>query len=347
MSTTELQLDEFLNTSVVEDFDTSGLDGEPTEIFDGIHWQEPGYTGSIDYRIRQLSYSSRLTLHSCPRKFELYKRKSTKRAEISAQKSITFAFGHCVGEAIQLALQGFSYQEVVWKIFLAWKPGLLDADEKRKKSFWEALIAIQKFYAAREAGFLSDYELVYYDGKPACELSFCITLLNGFRYRGFVDAVLRHKETNKIIVLEGKTTSAKYLHPAMYKNSSQAVGYSIVLDSIFPDLSSYDILYLPYMTLYGEYRPMEFTKLNSERANWIQELVTDVEEIERYEAVGHYPMHGESCFNFSEQCEFYDVCTLSTDYLTKPCTSEEKDKIEYQINLSILDLVNTQMENVV
>ena len=53
-------------------------------------WQEPSYEGAIDYRIRQLSYSSLLTLHSCPRKFQLYKLRTTHKTAESLKTTITF-----------------------------------------------------------------------------------------------------------------------------------------------------------------------------------------------------------------------------------------------------------------
>jgi hypothetical protein len=307
-------------------------------------FKEQGYEGSIDYRIRQLSYSSTLTLHTCPRKFQLYKLRSTHRAEEAIKSTITFAYGHIVGEAIQLALEDKSEQEIIWRMFLGWHTDLFAEDPKLNKSFWGAVIALRRFIAMREAGFLKEYELVYYQGKPATELSFAIIFPDGFRLRGFVDGVLRHRETGKVIVLECKTTGAATINPASYKNSAQAIGYSIVLDAIFPDLSSYEVLYLVYNTKSGEYTPIPFHKTYLQRALWIRELLLDIEMIKLYEEAEVYPMHGESCYSFFRECEYLNTCQLSTQYLTKPCTAEEEDTEEYQVVLSLEDLLNTQLE---
>lgn len=316
-----------------------GADGDS-----GTPWSEPGYEGSVDYRIRQLSYSSILTLHSCPRKYQLYKLR-TRRTADSDSSSITFAFGHVIGEAIQTALTpGATEGGVIFQAFLHWEPELFADDPKLAKSFWAAALAIKRFFSARSNGFLADYELVQYGGKYACELSFAIQFPDGFRYRGHVDAVLRHCITGEVLVLECKTTGSATINPATYKNSAQAIGYSIVLDSIFPELSSYRVLYLVYSTKSGEYNPIEFTKTYLQRALWIQELLLDIEMIKSYEDAGVYPMHGESCYSFFRECEYLNTCTLSTEHLAKPCTQADEDKTEYQLTLTLADLLDTQLE---
>ena len=52
----------------------------------------------IDPRIKQLSYSSLLTLHSCQRKFQLYKLNTPTEQPEDIPGSLTFAYGHCVGK---------------------------------------------------------------------------------------------------------------------------------------------------------------------------------------------------------------------------------------------------------
>ncbi len=353
MSTSDFQLDQLLDASPVGVLDLDRSTGESTDSTGGVAWHEPEYEGTIDYRIRQLSYSSLLTLHSCPRKFQLSKLRAARTAN-SLNQSITFAFGHFIGEALQLALQNRSEQEVIWAMFLRWEPDLFASDERSSKSFWDAIIAVKRFFALRASGFLDDYELVYYQGAPACELSFAIVFPDGFRYRGHVDAVLRHRLTGEILVLECKTTGTLSLNPATYKNSAQALGYSIVLDAIFPELSSYQVLYLVYQTKTKEYNPIPFTKTYLQRALWIRELLLDIETIQLYERAGVYPMHGESCVTYSKEtekeskvwegdCEFLTTCTLSTEYLTKPCTPEDQDQTQYQVTLTLMDLLESQL----
>jgi len=304
----------------------------------------------MDKRIQNLSYSGLLNLHSCPRRFQLEKLSGRVDSE-DIDSGITFAFGHAVGLGIQYVFEGRSEQEIYFALFCQWDQDIFAFNPKQNKSLWLAIGAIQSFIAMRSCGFLSDWELVYVDGKPATELSFRISLPDGFKYRGFVDGVLRNKVTGKIMVLECKTSSSTNLHPAMYKNSAQAVGYSVVLDNLFPDLSSYEVLYLIYLTKGMTYEQYSFSKSYLQRALWIQELLLDIETIKLYESSGVYPMHGESCYSYFRECEYFQNCTLSTKYLEKPLSEseeisyEEKEKVgAYQIEVSINDLIESQLK---
>lgn len=304
-------------------------------------------SGSIDTRIQLLSYSSLLTFHSCPRKFQLYKLKSDK-ADADQTQDVTFAFGHVVGQGIQDVFEGRTQEEIVFRMFVAWDAGALwDTDPKRHKSFAEAVQCIRKFTNLRAAGFLDEFELVYVNGVPACELGFAVNVFDGFVYRGFVDAVLRNRNTGEIIILECKTTWTKDVSGTQYKNSGQALGYSVVLDSIFPGLSSYSVLYLVYSTSTLKFTCLPFVKSFASRAEWIRSLVFDVEDITRYEEIGFYPKRGESCFSFFRDCEYLNVCNLSTSYLAKPLkeTREQMEIAEsrYTHRFELADLIDKQI----
>lgn len=302
----------------------------------------------MDLRLQQLSYSSLLTFHSCPRKFQLDRLQAERQDDDENKSSVTFAFGRVVGEGVQQAFQDIPEDQILWNLFLMWDWDLLADNPKQNKSFWEAITAVQKFIAMRENGFLDEWKLAYIDGKPCCELSFILNLPDGFKYRGFVDAVLVNTNTNEIMVLECKTTGMSSVNAATYKNSAQAIGYSIILDHLFPDHSSYEVLYLVYKTKSREYDPLPFTKSYLQRALWIRELLLDLEVIKLYEQADIYPMRGESCFTFFRECEYLYTCTLSTDKLTDPVTEAEIQKITdshetYQLNIGIEDLIKAQL----
>lgn len=245
-------------------------------------------------------------------------------------------------------MSGKSIQEVIWTSFIKWKQDLFADDVKRKKSFTLAIIALQKFSALCSAGFLKDYELVYYKGKPAIELGFRIHIPGGFKYRGFVDVVLRHKQSGEVLVLEIKTSSGSVIANS-YKNSAQAIGYSVILDFLFPKLSSYKVLYLVYKTKELEYEPVSYNKSYLQRALWIQELLLDVEIIKLYERTGVFPMHGESCVGrYYKECKYLGTCTLSTSHITSELSEEYTKKLAeevYDAEVSLEDLINTQLEN--
>lgn len=306
----------------------------------------------MDPRLQNLSYSSRLQLHACPQKFRLYKLRNplVEVQDRDGTGSITFAFGHAVGTGVQDCLQGMTEDQWLLKMFLEWPEDLLAVDEKRKKSFWYACIAVQKFAFLRQQGLLlKGYELMQYGGKPACELGFCISLPHGFKERGYLDAALQHQETGKIAVLECKTTWFSNVNSAQYKNSSQAIGYSVVLDKIAGEYSDYTVYYPVYVTTRFEWEVFPFTKRFAERAGWLQELLFDISDVQRYEETGHYPRRGESCIAFGRECEYFGSCTLSIRHLTTPLDPAAIEKLEkenaaYQIQVSFEELLEVQMQ---
>lgn len=307
--------------------------------------------GETDPRILNLSYSSLLTFHACPRKFELEKLAATSDVTEHIDDTITFSYGHVVGLGIQLVLEKKDWEDVVFQCALAWTAPLWADNPKQNKSFAQALFAVQKFRIMLSGGYLDGFSLVTYNGRPACELSFLISLPAGYRYRGFVDAVLQHDETGEVVVLECKTSSATNLNPAQYRNSAQAIGYSIVLDAIFPALSSYKVLYLVYSSKELEYTQFPFDKSYVQRARWIRELVLDVGTLEMYARENLYPMHGESCYDYYRECKYLGLCQMETEKLTTHLTVEAAEKIalanaEYQIQISLDDLIHAQLAKV-
>lgn len=345
----ELDIDTGNFGSLLDDSEESELEfsGIPSPTGDPIK----AISGSIDPRISLLSYSSLLTLHSCPRKFQLYKLKS-ERASADEAQNVTFAFGHAVGEGLQLVFQELPIGQIIFKMMLMWdSKGLWDVDTKRGKSFAQAVQAVRKFHHLRKAGYLSEYELVYVESEsgqqPACELGFAVNVFDGFVYRGFVDAVLRHKLSGEIFVLEVKTISSNEAAPAQYKNSGQALGYSVVLDSLFPGLSSYSVLYLVYSSKTLDFQCLPFAKSFGQRAEWIRSLVFDCQDISRYEEVGFYPKRGESCYVFFRDCEYLNNCHLSTAYLAKPITESveqlEKAEARYTHRFNLVDIIDAQV----
>lgn len=306
----------------------------------------------MDDRLKLLSYSFQTLLHTCPRRYQLSRLRATEDEQdplAVSNQNVTFAFGHIVGEGIQMVLEGKSETEIMLSLFLGWHADLEDRNEKQVKSFYHAVAAVQKFQSLRDNGFLDEWEVVEYDGKPAIELSFLIVFPDGFKMRGSVDAILRNKLTGEIMVLECKTSSFANLVPATYKNSSQALGYSVILDIIFPELSSYKVMYMVYLTKPMNYEILPFTKSYTQRAQWIQELLLDIEILKLYETTGVYPMYGHSCYSFFRDCEYLSVCTLATKHLTTPQTEADNSetnstyKGEYTITLSLMDLINGQL----
>jgi hypothetical protein len=303
-------------------------------------------TDQVHPKLKLMSYSSNLSLHACPRRFQLDKLKERlvydEQGNLIENPNVTFAYGHSVGAGIQEYLQSQSTERAIFAAFLAWDAPLWDEEEKAKKSLCLAIHAVAKFPTVFNGIHLGDYDLAYIGGKPAIELSFRIVLPDGFIYRGYVDAVLVHRESKKFRVLECKTTKNR-VDEAQYKNSAQALGYSIILDTIAPGASEYEVLYLVYHSMNMEYEALPFGKSYLQRAVWIQQLLYDCEMIKMYSAGGLFPQHGESCYDYFRQCDWFNLCGMKTENLVDTNDVKVEDK-EYTINLNLLDLVNSQLE---
>lgn len=303
----------------------------------------------IPPKLLNTSYSSLQTLHRCPRKFFLERLKPNRDRENNA----TLAFGHAVGEGIQSVLSGDGWNRTLIRMFLAWDVDIFDdLEDKDGKTFWFAVNAVEKFIQIRDT-VLGEYEIARWtnpssgEEEPAVELGFRITTPDGFKYRGFVDVVLRHKATGEFLVLELKTTKSRTPNEATYKNSGQALGYSIVLDSVAPGYSKYHVLYLVYSSVAREYTPMPFTKNYLQRAEWIHSFMLDVEIIKLYHQNQLWPKNGDSCFAFFRPCEFYQSCGMSDAVLVPESVRMQEPKPEAKmisIELTLMDLINSQLD---
>lgn len=275
-----------------------------------------------------LSYSRDLTLHSCGRKYELDSKKAIK----GRIESVTFSYGHSVGQAIQSTLSGASFNRTVIDTVLAYSHDEDDLgcenEQKAKKNIWWCVTAAEEFHKKYHAGvysFLDGWEVATFtDPKTgeqlkAVELTFVIILVDGYTYEGHIDLVLYHPIKKRYMILELKTTGMSTIHEASYKNSAQALGYGIVVDMIAANMNasaSYDVLYMVYKSRTRETVPLLFNKTPAMRVDWLSSLLTDMQIIELYEANG-YPKHGESCFNYFRPCEYLDICNMSDETIDR------------------------------
>lgn len=272
-----------------------------------------------------LSHSRILTLHECPRKFEIENVIGFR----PPVQNVNFAYGHAVAAGIQSLVQHPDNLDLALVHTLAqWDAPLELENNRKKKSLWYAVRAVEKFYNLLQdptTNFLRDYEVAYFTGadgvaKPAVELFAAIKCYEGYMFEVHVDLILKQRGQNKYMILEIKTTGFSQVHEAQYKNSPQALGYSVILDSIVGNLgatNSYFVLYLVYKSGAMEYETLPFPKSRLQRAHWLQSLVLDIEFLELCRQTAHYPTHGESCYNFFSPCEYFDICSMSNESIQK------------------------------
>lgn len=302
---------------------------------------------NIHPNLKLLSPSSSVVLHSCPRRYEIDKLTGNREED-----TIDTRFGHVVGNGVQTSFITASAARAYLAALCRWSNDLDDdAAIRPKKTFWHALLAIDKFQALRSSYF-RNFELAYFNGKPAVELGFSIDFGDGFYYRGFLDALLININDRSLVVYEGKTTKNKNIDEASYKHSGQALGYSTVIDTISRSLSlkitdKYQIRYCIWKTAAAEWETMEFTKSHTQRAMWIKNVLIDKQYIIDRASEEYFPMFGESCYSFFRQCPHFGTCDMSNKYLigdTIKLKVEADDK--YQFKYKVEDIIQAQLEGV-
>lgn len=296
-----------------------------------------------------LSYSSCCLLHSCPRKFQLYK---LLNPELTKQeRDIHTDFGNLVGYGIQVYLITKDKDLTYLRMLSTWTEDLDDEDAKKdKKTFFHALLAIDKFTVMAD-NVLRDYEVVIFDEKSAAELGFSVSFFDNFKYRGYMDLLLVNKFSREFLVIECKTTKFKKISSAQYKNSAQGLGYSLVVDAIASALSlqtsnSFEVLYPVWSTAEAEWNvDNRFPYSYTDRAKWLRNVLLDVKHIAEFAEEDHFPQHGESCYSFFKECEYLDICGMSDASLQLDKSKEvveEEDK--YQFHFSLEEIINAQIE---
>lgn len=296
--------------------------------------------------LKRLSHSSILLLHACPRKYQLRKLLSHQEED-----SDDLTYGDAVGYGIQQLLIGRDKQSIWIEIFMRWGMDLASEDEKtqrKKKTLWHAYHTLDIFSGRHKDAILAEYDVATFNGNPAIELGFRISIGNDFYYRGYVDVVLINKRTKELVVLEIKTTASKFVSAGKFQNSGQGLGYSLVCDYIAqqnPGVagSHYKIFYLVFKTPIAEYEPFYFPKSHSARAMWIKQLLQECEHIVGYDNDGLWPMYGESCTSWGRDCEYLGVCNLSDQTVLKDVNPEVVEE-KFHFEISLMDLINAQLE---
>lgn len=328
---------------IFDNFNLPGVTAPETII--NTPWQE-------DPRLKLLSYSSRNTLHSCPRKWLLNRLQSKQESDEVIDydkleiKNITFAYGHAYGTGVQMLFAGSTLDQVYWETFLNWPLDLEDADEKKKKSYFYAMMALEitAGLLTSQLSKLSNYELAYFDDKPAMELPYKIHI-DGYWNRGKVDCVLKNKRTGKYAILEVKTTGAYTIDEANYANSGQALDYQVVLDSLVKANIEYEVIYLVYAS--SQLRAYEFVfhKDAAAKAEGLETLMMDVQFVKN----GVFPKNGNSCMTYNTRCPHYGSCNSNPDIIKQPLYQStldtmEQDLASYTFTFDIKDLINHQLE---
>jgi len=254
-------------------------------------------------------------LHACPRRLLLEKIEANKAAHLQLPESpnIDFVFGHSVGAGVQALFAFERLDYALYAAFLSWRAGWdfgrEDYLRRKNKTIEKAVLAVESFSYFRNSN-LDEWEIyTTATGKPAVEISFCIDL-GKTKYYGHIDLILRNKRTGRIAVGEIKTSGYSNPDEASYRNSGQALGYSLILDSIVGVDADYDVIYMTYSSTGQEWHLMPFAKSTHMKLEWLQDRLIDSGHLQQYFQLQHFPKNGASCLQFNRRCQFYGTCDL-------------------------------------
>jgi len=332
-----------------------------TPIFSGTDFSPNKAKDSKQRRYREMarginvtSYSTLEALYECPRKFQLNKYKSAERFKVAVSWEETnehFAYGRAFETGIQSTLLGKSWNQIWYDMFMAWDLPLDYKPEKNNKSFTQCVIAIEKFQTIAPILF-GEWEVFNFidketgETKPAAELSMLVDMENGYYFMGHMDLCLRHKTSGRLRVLEIKTTGNRQQQEAHYKNSPQATGYSIILDEIADSLdvvSDYDVFYLCYVTTLDDFKYWEFPKFRSNRADWLNTLFFDIQQVDNYRTHLFFPKRGNNCVSrFGYVCEYFGLCDLAQGADFVAVEDAEILSYDWNFQFKISKIISTQ-----
>lgn len=261
-----------------------------------------------------LSYSMSELLHACPRKYQIQKQRAA-TGERTFSSSATFAFGHAVGAGVAVYDKTQDLRAAIWAGFLSWNiqfdaSGSSGGAVDPKESFPWVVNALEKyadFYHSETD--LADWEVVEIEAALLVDLETENTLGYKFYDTGHADVILRNKHDGRLRIKENKTSGRNVIHPAMYSNSDQALGYSVVA-SCFGE-TDYEVMYTVYTKKEERWVQFDFPKSILQRAEWMRSRLLVAEEVDTYSHGNFFPTRGSSCFDYSRECPEYGSCTMN------------------------------------
>lgn len=288
----------------------------------------------------RLSFSALNSFHTCERKFQLER---LLVGEMEKEDYPSTILGHAFGKGVATYLLTQDQKAALYEAWLTYWPIL----EEKKRNETISINLLEASFSHLD-NIMEDWEVATFRNKPAVELSFRLNINETFYYVGYIDVILRNKWTGMYAVLENKTTALQLfdLSP-MYANSGQALGYSIVLDTIAgEEKSDYGVYYFVGQLGAGNgyqpvIHPLLFNKTLSDRYNWFISMLMDVQRLEGMLEINVFPMRGHNCLQYMRPCRQFSTCQLhALDRYKEPLV----DEIEYDFVYELDAVIANHME---
>lgn len=306
--------------------------------------------------VNMYSHSTSELWNACERKFACSKLQQNQPIQIddvvTLEGNIDFAFGRAIESGVQSALLGNPREKIFFDMFLAWDIKLMQQHPKNyAKTFTDAVIAIDKFMYIKTQ-LMQGWEIAMFKGRPAIELAMLLDMENGFYYVGHADIILFHPIFKLYRVMEIKTNGMKNIDEALYKNSGQALGYSIFVDQIASSeelAATFEVQYLVFGSGLDQWTNYEFTKSRSNRADWINSILIDLQRIDTSRKLNYFPKRGNQCFNWGRRCQYYDSCDLDPSSFNPTgkfalITEDEIGQHAFDFRFKFSEVLETQKE---
>lgn len=286
----------------------------------------------------RLSHSALSKLTQCERMFQL------DRLLVGAPEREEYPatiLGKSYGAGVQDYMVHQDIDKAVFECYKNYYP--VKEDDKRTEE-----VAITLLLSSQSAmdNILMDWEVAYFQDKPAIELSFRLNIDETFYYVGYVDLILKNKYTGQYAITEVKTTTIGLLDIApLYQNSGQALGYSIILDKIVGEnQASYDVLYLAAQMKRNPFEStihtLPYTKTIQDRLNWFISLQLDVNRLHEMLDNNVFPMRGQNCLQYMRPCKHFGTCSLHGLDTYKPY---EEDAVDYQFTYKLDEVIQDHL----
>lgn len=287
------------------------------------------------------SYSSRELLHTCERKYQLIKLVNTAPEK---EEKVYFCHGHAFGAGVASYMLYGDKKRALYECWLAYWPII---DDENYNAYISCAILEACFFKLDEIR--RSWRVATFKGKPAIELSARLNINPEIYDVAFIDLVLQHIETGRYAILENKTTSSRLNDVTpMYKNSSQSIGYSIILDAIAgAELTAFDTNYLVAQQknklltdLVVHWLP--FKRSIMDRLNWFLTLGMDIKHLQDMQKMNYFPMRN-ACQAFNSTCGFFGTCELRRTDVPR---IQEPDPTVYDFEFFLDDIVADHIRRV-
>lgn len=296
----------------------------------------------------RLSEHAIQVLNTCERKFQLDRMlMPATYFDNDGESSPVLIRGTAFGAGVQDYLLHGDMEHACFVCWMEYYPEVYD--EQKKIYLWRTINNLR--CAQDELDKIRQrYTVAVFDGKPAAELSFRLDIDDKWYYVGYIDLVLFDKLLNIYVVLEIKTTAYKLIDlQPMYKNSGQALGYSIIIDKIVGERQSkYGVLYFVCRDQQGanfvpDIYTFPFTKTLLDRLRWFYTIGLDVQRLNTMLDNELFPMRGNSCVHFNRVCPHYGTCTLQSSDVPRKV---EEDTNVYQFRYKLDEVIAEHIERV-